>query len=104
VVSLVAGLRGHERQATEELGQRKSRVEERKRHDASPAAVMLAMLMTDEELDSVEKRARDGEIARGGQPGGSDIASPQPAARHGETAQVFAQMPHPPTGDRGWMA
>jgi hypothetical protein len=37
VLSLVAGLRGHERQAAEELGQWKSGVEERKPLDASPA-------------------------------------------------------------------
>jgi hypothetical protein len=30
---------------------------------ASPAAVTLALLLTDEELDSLEKRAGDGEIA-----------------------------------------
>lgn len=35
VVSLVAELRGHERQAAEELGQWKTRVEERKVVDAS---------------------------------------------------------------------
>jgi hypothetical protein len=38
VVSLVAVLRGHERQATEELGQWKTRVEEHKPLDASQAA------------------------------------------------------------------
>jgi hypothetical protein len=36
VVSLVAELRGHERQAAEELGQWKTRVEERKILAASP--------------------------------------------------------------------
>jgi hypothetical protein len=48
VVSLVAELRGHERQAVEELGQWKTRVEERKHLDASPAAITLALLLTDE--------------------------------------------------------
>jgi hypothetical protein len=38
VVSLLAELRGHERQAAEELGQRKTGVEEPKPLDASPAA------------------------------------------------------------------
>ena len=42
VVSLVAELRGHERQAAEELGQRKTRVEEHKPLDASPAAIKPA--------------------------------------------------------------
>ena len=42
VVSLVAELRGHERQAAEELGQWKTRVEERKPLDASQAAITLA--------------------------------------------------------------
>jgi hypothetical protein len=39
VVSLVAGWRGHERQAAEELGQGKTRGEERKVIDASQAAI-----------------------------------------------------------------
>jgi hypothetical protein len=86
VVSLFAELRGHERQAAEELGQWKTGVEEPKPLDASPAAIALTLLLTDEEL---EKGGGDGEIARGGRPGGSDVASPQPAAPHGEPAQVF---------------
>src|SRR5450756_2470690 len=89
VVSLLAELRGHERQAAEELERWKTHHEERKVVDASPAAVTLALLLTDEELDSLEKRAGDGEIAGRGRKGGSDVASPQPAARHGEPAQVF---------------
>ena len=48
VVSLVAELRGHERQAAEELGQWKTGVEEPKVIDASPAAITLALLLTDE--------------------------------------------------------
>jgi hypothetical protein len=44
VVSLVAELRGHERQAAEELGQWKTGVEEPKPLDASPAAITLAMI------------------------------------------------------------
>jgi hypothetical protein len=98
-VSLVE-LRGHERQATERLGQWKTRHAVRKVIDASPAAITLALLLTGEELDSLEKRAGDGEIARGGRPGGSNVASPQSAARHGEPAQVFPAT----AGDRGWMA
>jgi hypothetical protein len=43
VVSLVAELRGHERQAAEELGQRKTHHEVRKVIDASPAAITLAL-------------------------------------------------------------
>jgi hypothetical protein len=58
VVSLVAELRGHERQAAEGLSQWKTHIEERHVIDASPAAITLAMLMTDEELDSLEKRGR----------------------------------------------
>jgi hypothetical protein len=53
----------HERHAAAELGQRKTRVEERKVIDASPAAVTLAMLMTGEGLDSLEKRAGAGKTA-----------------------------------------
>jgi len=43
VVSLVAELRGHERQAAEELGQRKTHHEVRKVIDASPAAITLVL-------------------------------------------------------------
>jgi hypothetical protein len=46
VVSLVAELCGHERQAAEELGQWKTGVEERKALDASPAAIRRALLLT----------------------------------------------------------
>jgi hypothetical protein len=49
VVSLVVGLRGHERQAAEEVEQWKTHHEERKRLDPAPAAITLAMLLTDEE-------------------------------------------------------
>jgi hypothetical protein len=89
VVSLVAELRGHERQATEELGQWQTGVEERKVVDASPVAITLALLLTDEELDSLEKRVGDGEIAGRGRPGGVEVPSPQPVARHGQPAQGF---------------
>jgi hypothetical protein len=40
VVSLVAELRGHERQAAEELEQWKTHHEERRVIDASPAAIL----------------------------------------------------------------
>jgi hypothetical protein len=89
VVSLVSGLRGHERQAAEELEQWKTHHKEPKRVDASPAAITLALLLTDEELDSLEE-GLEMEKSRGADDlGGSDVASPQPAARHGEPAQVF---------------
>jgi hypothetical protein len=45
VVSLVAGLRAHERQAAEELEEWKTRVEEHKRLDAAPAT-RAGMLLT----------------------------------------------------------
>jgi hypothetical protein len=100
-VSLVAELRGHQRQAAGELGRRKTGVEEPKPLDASPAAITLALLLTDEELDSLDKRAGDGEIAGRGRPGGSDVASPQPAARQHEPAQYSPPTARRPTGDRG---
>jgi len=96
VVSLVAELHGHERQALEELEQWRTHHEERKPLDASPAAVTLALLLTDEDLDSLEKSAGDGEIARGGRPGGSDEPRLEPAARHGEPTQVFPGNAAPP--------
>jgi len=89
VVSLVADLRGHEQQAAEESERWIAHHEERKPLDASPAAITLALLLTDEELDSLEKSAGDGEIASSGRPGVSDVVSPQPAARHGEPAEAF---------------
>src|ERR1019366_4475790 len=64
VVSLVADLRGHEQQAAEESERWIAHHEERKPLDASPAAITLALLLTDEGLDSLEKSAGDGEIAR----------------------------------------
>ena len=75
VAALVAELRGHEQQAAAELEQWKTHHEERWLIDASPAAITLALLLTDEELDSLERRAGDGEIAMGGRPGGSDQMS-----------------------------
>jgi hypothetical protein len=72
--------------------------EKREPLDASPAATTLALLLTDEELDSLEKRAGDGEIAGRGRPGRSDVASPQPAARHGEPAQVLPAHGAPADG------
>ena len=58
-------MRGHERQAAQKLDQWKTHSEERKPLDASPAAITLALLLTDEELDSLEKRARVGETREG---------------------------------------
>jgi hypothetical protein len=104
VVSLANELRGHERQAAEELERWKTHHEEREVIDASPAAITLALLLTEAELDSLEKRAGDGEIAARGRPGGSDVASPQLAARHGEPTQVFPANAAAADGDRGWMA
>jgi hypothetical protein len=63
-----------------------------------PAAVTLAMLMTTAELEELEKGAGDGEIAMGGRPGGSSVATPQPTARHGEPAQVFPANAAPADG------
>jgi hypothetical protein len=51
LVPLVAELRAHERQAVKDLDQWKTHHEERKVIDASPAAITLALLLTDEELD-----------------------------------------------------
>jgi hypothetical protein len=64
VVSLVAELRGHEQQTAEELGQWKTRVEERKTLAASPPAITLAMLFTTAELEDLEKRALELERGR----------------------------------------
>jgi hypothetical protein len=53
VVSLVAELRSHERRAAEELEPWKTHHEERKALDTSEAAIRRALLVTDEELDSL---------------------------------------------------
>jgi hypothetical protein len=59
VVSLVAELRSHERQAAEELEQEDGRRGAQALRRI-PAAITLALLLTDEELDSLEKRAGGG--------------------------------------------
>jgi hypothetical protein len=94
---LVAELRSHERQAAEELEQEDGRRGAQALRRI-PAAITLALLLTDQELDSLDKRAGDGEIAMGGRPGASDVASPQPPARHGEPAQVLPANTAPPDG------
>jgi hypothetical protein len=98
VVSLVAEPRGHERQAAEELGQWKTGVEEPKTLHASPAVITRAMLMTSADLEELEKIAGHGGIVGPGRPRGSEVASPQPAARHGEPAQVFPANAAPTNG------
>jgi hypothetical protein len=57
VVSLLAELRGHERQAAEELEQWKTHVEEHKVIDASPAAITLGMVCSREHLLEMKRRA-----------------------------------------------
>ena len=95
VVSLANELRGHERHAAEELGQWKTHHEEPKPLDASSAAITLAMLMTDGLVGEEGWRCRN-RAAR--TTGGSDVAGPQPAVRHGEPAQVFPANTAPPDG------
>jgi hypothetical protein len=104
VAALVAELRGHEQQPAAELEQWKTHHEERWLIDASPAAITLALLLTDGELDSLEKRASDGEIA-----GADDQVDQMSQALNRLRAMVSLPkhsppMPWPPTGDRGWMA
>jgi hypothetical protein len=59
VVSLLAELRGHERQAAEELEQWKTHVEECKVIDASPAAITLAMVCSQEQLLEMKRKATE---------------------------------------------
>jgi hypothetical protein len=71
---------------------------------ASPAGITLALLLTDEALDSLTKRAGDGEIA--GADGRVDQMS-QALNRlraTGSLPEYSLPMPRPPTGDRDWMA
>jgi hypothetical protein len=72
---MVAELRAQERQAAEKSERWKAHHEERKVIDPSLAAITRALLLTDRELDSWEKRAGVGEIAGRGRPGRSDVAS-----------------------------
>jgi hypothetical protein len=65
--------------------------------DASPAAITLAMLRTDEELDSLEKggwrwrksRGADDQVEPMSQ-ALNRVGAPQPSGRHGEPAQCLA--------------
>ena len=85
VVSLVAELRGHGRQAAEELEQGKNRVEEHKL-DASPAAITLAMICT--RNNSRSHRPRD--------------QQPQfPRRRSPKTLGSAARRPGPDPGPAG---
>jgi hypothetical protein len=58
VVALVVELRGHERQAAEELEKGKTHHEERRVIDASPAAITLALALSPVELDELERGQR----------------------------------------------
>jgi hypothetical protein len=57
VVALASELRGHERQAAEELGQWGTHVNEPKALDASPATFTLAQICTPEQLQEMERKA-----------------------------------------------
>jgi hypothetical protein len=57
IISLVAELLRHERQAAQEVGQWKTGVKEPKLPDASPATFTLAQICTPEELEAIERRA-----------------------------------------------
>jgi len=57
VISLVAELRGHERQAAEELERWQTRVEEPTPRDESPTAIISAMICTREHLEEMQRRA-----------------------------------------------
>ena len=96
VVSLVAERRGHERQPAEELSQWKA-------HNASPAAITLALLLTDEELDSL-----GGELEMEKSRGPDDQVDKMSRALNRLRAMVsppkYSLPIAPPTGDRGWMA
>jgi hypothetical protein len=60
VVLPVAELRGHERQAAEELERRKTRGEEPAEHlDASSSAITLAMILTRDQLLEMKRKASE---------------------------------------------
>jgi hypothetical protein len=105
VVSLVAELRGHERQAAEELGQWKRHVEERKPPDASQAAMTLAVICTKAQMGEMERKTLEMEKSRWA----DDQADQLSQALNRPCAMVSPPkysppMPRLPTSDRGWMA
>jgi hypothetical protein len=65
---LLSELRRHERQAAEELERWKTHHEEDKVIDASPAAITLALLLTDEGLDSLENGKSVRRVTRKSEP------------------------------------
>jgi hypothetical protein len=64
VVAMVAELRAHEKQAAEELDQWKAPAES-KTVIFNQTTITLGLLLTDAELDAIEKRAIEAEKARG---------------------------------------
>jgi hypothetical protein len=98
VVSPVAELRGHERQAGRGIGAVKYGGRGAQAPRRLAGGDYPGNSMTPAELEKLEKKTGDGEIARGGRPGRSSVASPQPAARHGEPARVFPANASPSDG------
>jgi hypothetical protein len=90
VVSLVAELRGHERQAAEEFGQGKTRGDH-----SRPVADRRGVGLVGEE--GWRWRNRDGRTTR--------WSSPSTKLRAMVSLPKYSPpMARPPTGDRGWMA
>jgi hypothetical protein len=102
VVSLVAELRGRERQAAEESERWIAHHEERKPLDASPTAIRLAPLLTGEELDSLENSAGDGEIAGADDQVDQMSQAPNRLRSMVSLPEYPPPMPRPPTGAVGW--
>jgi hypothetical protein len=73
--------------------------------DATRAAMMLALPLTDEKLDSLERGAGDGEIAGRGRTGGGLLARPSTGCAPVSLPKYSPPMPRPPRGGRGsWQA
>jgi hypothetical protein len=89
VVSLVTVLRGHARQTAEELEQLKSGVNEPRSPLRQRRLRWRCCRPTRSWTPRGSRTAGDEAIAGRGRSGGSNVSSPQPAARHGEPAQVF---------------
>jgi hypothetical protein len=68
------------------------------------AAITLAMLLTRDQLLEMKRKGWRWRNRGRGRPGVSNVASPQPAARHGEPAQVSPANAAAPDGRaaEGW--
>jgi hypothetical protein len=89
---------------TEELGQWNTHHERRVIDASTPAASRLALMLTDEELDSVGERGLELEKSRGADDQVDQTSQALNRLRAMVSVPKYSPpMPRPPPGDRGWM-